>query len=251
MLYVQSTSSWIIFPCHSRQSVIWVPIISVVVFSLFSSITITVNLPSVSVVIIHWDIVNVESCSFTLCREFLMKIVHSRVVVEAGADEVKIGICHSADKLICRTPDAWKFQIWDSLEPSVCLGIGSYGMHDGDHLQRHFPWQKNMTRCATRWNPCIVCAASTSHYHQCYPPPMPSTSSRHTRYFITSPQIVSWHSHALQATSNCDIFQVQLIPQSNPVILPTVLPPPITNFLGASLGKSTNVIDDGCVDWVE
>ena len=41
-----------------------------------------------------------------------MKNAHSRVVV---MDEVKIGICRSADKLIRWTPDARKFQIQDSL----------------------------------------------------------------------------------------------------------------------------------------
>ena len=41
---------------------------------------------------------------------------------------------------------------------------------------------------------------------------------------------------------------LQLMPQSNPSILPAVLPLPITNLLGASLGMSTNVIDDGHVD---
>jgi hypothetical protein len=41
-----------------------------------------------------------------------------------------------------------------------------------------------------------------------------------------------------------DILQPQPIPQSDPSIPPAVLPPPITNFLGASLGMSTDVIDD-------
>lgn len=41
-----------------------------------------------------------------------------------------------------------------------------------------------------------------------------------------------------------DILQPQPIPQSNPSIPPAVLPPPITNFLGASLGMSTDDIDD-------
>ena len=41
-----------------------------------------------------------------------------------------------------------------------------------------------------------------------------------------------------------DILQPQPIPQSDPSTPPAVLPPPITKFLGASLGISTDVIDD-------
>ena len=42
----------------------------------------------------------------------------------------------------------------------------------------------------------------------------------------------------------CNILQLQPIPQSNPSILSAILPPPIMNFLGASLATSTDVIDD-------
>ena len=63
---------------------------------------------------------------------------------------------------------------------------------------------------------------------------------------LTSDSVVAFTRFARHL--KCDIFQAQLIPQSNPLILPAVLPPPITNFLGASLGKSINVIDDGRVD---
>ena len=42
----------------------------------------------------------------------------------------------------------------------------------------------------------------------------------------------------------CDILQPQLIPQSDPSTPPAILPPPITKFLGASLGISTDVIDN-------
>ncbi|KIK08858.1 hypothetical protein K443DRAFT_84167, partial [Laccaria amethystina LaAM-08-1] len=63
-------------------------------------------------------------------------------------------------------------------------------------------------------------------YRQCYPPPTPSTSSRRICHLKR------------------DILQPQPIPQSNPSIPPAVLPPPIMNFLGASLEMSTDVIDD-------
>ena len=42
----------------------------------------------------------------------------------------------------------------------------------------------------------------------------------------------------------CDILQPQPIPQINPWLVPAVLPQPVTNFLGLSLGMSTDVIDD-------
>ena len=41
-----------------------------------------------------------------------------------------------------------------------------------------------------------------------------------------------------------DILQPQPIPQINPLLAPAVLPQPVTNFLGISLGMSTDVIDD-------
>ena len=41
--------------------------------------------------------------------------------MEAGAIEVKIGICCSADKLSRRTPDARKFQIRDSLKERATI----------------------------------------------------------------------------------------------------------------------------------
>ena len=41
----------------------------------------------------------------------------------------------------------------------------------------------------------------------------------------------------------CDILQPQPIPQINPLLAPAVLPQPVTNFLGISLGMSTDVID--------
>ena len=79
------------------------------------------------------------------------------------------------------------FPCGNTMVNPVSLGIGSYSMHDGNHLWQHFLWWKNMTHCATCWNPYIMCAACASHYCQCYPPPMSSTSSRHTQYFDTSP----------------------------------------------------------------
>ena len=41
-----------------------------------------------------------------------------------------------------------------------------------------------------------------------------------------------------------DILQPQPISKSNPSIAPAVLPQPIINFLGTSLGISTDVVDD-------
>ena len=63
---------------------------------------------------------------------------------------------------------------------------------------------------------------------------------------LTSDGVVAFTR--LASHLKCDILQPQPIPRSNPSILPAVLPPPITNFLGASLGMSTDVIDDGRVD---
>ena len=63
---------------------------------------------------------------------------------------------------------------------------------------------------------------------------------------LTSDGVVAFTRFASHL--KCDILQPQPIPQSNTSILPAVLPPPITNCLGASLGMSTDVIDDGRVD---
>ena len=41
-----------------------------------------------------------------------------------------------------------------------------------------------------------------------------------------------------------DILQPQPVCESNSAIAPAILPQPITNFLGAVLGTSTDVIDD-------
>ena len=42
----------------------------------------------------------------------------------------------------------------------------------------------------------------------------------------------------------CDILQLQLIFENKPSIVPAVLPQPIIKFLGASLGLSSDIMDD-------
>ncbi|EDR02756.1 uncharacterized protein LACBIDRAFT_307970 [Laccaria bicolor S238N-H82] len=69
--------------------------------------------------------------------------------------------------------------------------------------------------------------SSASHYRQCYPPPTPLTSSR-------------FASHLKR-----DILQPQPIPRNNSSILPSA-----HHNLGASLGMSTNDIDD-CWDLLQ
>ena len=63
---------------------------------------------------------------------------------------------------------------------------------------------------------------------------------------LTSDGVVAFTHFASHL--KCDILQPQPIFLSNPSILPAVLPPPITDFLGASVGMATDVIDDGRVD---
>ena len=48
----------------------------------------------------------------------------------------------------------------------------------------------------------------------------------------------------LASRLKCDILQPQPIPQINPLLVPAVLPQPVTIFLGIPLGMSTDVIDD-------
>ncbi|KIK08817.1 hypothetical protein K443DRAFT_655251 [Laccaria amethystina LaAM-08-1] len=61
-----------------------------------------------------------------------------------------------------------------------------------------------MTHHPTCGNPYIVRAASTSHYHQCYPPPTPSTSFRHTWYFTLDGVVTFTH---LASHLKCSILQ--------------------------------------------
>ena len=85
-----------------------------------------------------------ESCSFMLCREFLIKNAHSRVVAEAGAVEVKLGICCSADKLSRQTPDVWKFQIRDSFSLPMSDSNMKLMTVDQFHMESAFKRARNM-----------------------------------------------------------------------------------------------------------
>ena len=137
--------------------------------------------------------------------------------------------------------DLLRSQLIDPI--SVSLGIGSYGVHlyGGTFRDEKRDPPRNAQYRAT-------CALHLQHIIAnvtCHQRPRQAQGGPVFRH-LTSNSVVAFTRFASHL--KCDIFQLQLIPQSNPSILPAVLPPPITNLLGASLGMSTNVTDDGHVD---